>query len=267
MENEYLQIVRAMNEIPEMDLENRILRNVIVCTRSLATDGMIISPRGIDTSRFEDNPIVTADHDPETKKIGPVIARSLGLRLDDDELASTGVQFAETDLGKDYAYLYGINPKKEVYMRAWSIDGSIRKTHTIGFGEARSQLGRLWDEDQANRLRSLGATAIRVVDSFQMRSFAATKAGADRGALSRAFSEGIAAAGDLTARIDLDEARGIIRNLQSEIFDLRSDFFKREILDFNRQIQALARDGADAAGRGDSSALLEEIRNLQKLIK
>jgi len=252
-----LRIVRGMTAEPEMDVENRILRNVIVCTRSLATDGWIIEPLGIDYAGYMENPIVTAGHDPETGKLGPVAGRTLSLKRSADGL-SAETQFAETTIGKEYAYLYGLNPKKEIFMRAWSIDGSILQRSAMSFSQAEQCLARAWDKRTADLLRARGATAVKVADKFAMRSFAAVAVGADRGALSRAYSDGVKVAGELVAGMDLDECTMLLRSLQDTLL-------VNELMGLNRQIQALARDGAAAAGRGDSAALLQEIRDLTAL--
>lgn len=261
MNDNNLTIARAMAQPnpPDMDLENRILRRVVVATRRLATDGFIIEPAGIDLRQFLENPIVTADHDGGTGVLGPVIARALELTTDAEGLVSQ-TQFAETELGREYAYLYGLNPKKEVYMRAWSIHGSILQRSSQGFGKARVLLGALWDQDLADQLMARGATGVSVAERFLMKSYAATKVGADRGALTRAHNDGIKTAGTIAAALDLEEARGLIAGLREELA-------RRDIEEFSRQVQALARDGADAARRGDSSALLEELRQISRVLR
>ena len=240
---------------PQIDLENRILDRVVVATRRLASDGWIIPPYGLDLTRYDENRIVTADHDPETGTLGPVIARAVSIGTESLGLVAT-VQFADTERGREYAYLYGVNPKKETYMRSWSIDGSILQRSTLSWEQARTWLGSLWDQNMADLVRARGATSVRMADRFLVRSFAATAVGADRGALTRAANEGCRLAVELGGQIDLDEARRTVEALRAD------DTGKAATQELLRQIKALARDVAEAAHRGDTSALLEEIRNL-----
>jgi hypothetical protein len=258
MNETFLRIVRTMADAPEMDLEQRILRRVVVATRRLASDGWIIEPMGIDLSRYVENPIVTADHDPVTGKIGEVIGRSLSLERDTLGLISA-TQFADTEKGREYAYLYGLNAKKEVFMRAWSIEGSILARASLSFGQAQSLLGPLWDQNMADILRAKGATAVSIADKFLMRTYAATGVGADRGALTRACGEGVRVAGELVATLDLVEIRREMNLLRKE--------FTTKIETFEQQLLALRGDGAAAAARGDTAELLDQLRELSELAR
>jgi hypothetical protein len=260
MESTNMNRLMMGSEAPEMDIETRTLKKVCFASRRLATDGIIIEMSGMDISRFAQTPVVTAGHDMAYMgSPAPVVARATAITKDENE-AFSPVQFAETDKGKEYAYLYGLNPKKEVFMRAFSLEGSVMAYRTVGFLDARVLLGSLWDDQTADLLQSRGYTSLRVADRFLLKSFAAVPVGADRGALSRAFSDGVKAAGEIVTGMDLAEIRTALESVRKELC-------LSELDRIALQIQALARDGADAASRGDSSALLMEIRKLTEEVK
>lgn len=256
---ESLSIVRVPEFAPQMNLEQRLLSRVVVATRALASDGMVIEPDGIDISRYLQNPIVTAGHDPETGALGEVVGRAVELARESTGLVA-GVQFAETEAGQEYAYLYGLNPKQEVYMRAWSIHGTVLTQLGMSFAQAKEYLGDMWDQAQADTLRQRGLTSIALVDAFLMKSFAAVALGADRQALSRAAAEGVRTAARIGIGMDLAHAR-------AEVDTLRGILAAREIFDLARQIKALGRDEASAATLGNSDALLSEIRQLTRTVR
>jgi len=78
-----------------------------------------------------------------------------------------------------------------------------------------------------------------------------------RSALTRAQAAGVELAGELITRIDLTEARGRTRGAEGN--DFRTN---RAHSASRQQVQALGRDGAAAATRGDSAAVLAEIRKM-----
>lgn len=263
------QLIRELTGVaaPEMDVENRILKRVVYATNGLAADGWIIDVAGLDLTRFESTRSVTAGHD-RKDFAAPVVARALTLERSADE-AFTPVQFADTQMGREYAYLYGINPKKEVFMRSWSVDGRILEKGAISFAQARTISGRNWDDGIAESLRLGGATAVRVARRFLVKNFAAVSAGSDKNALTRAYAEGVLVAGELAARLDADELRTELGVVRQEIAALRDstekEFLKRELEGLQKQVQALVRDGSAAAGRGDSVELLEGLRQLAQI--
>lgn len=250
-------LVRIMGE-PEIDESKRTIVSEFV-TRKLARDGGIVIPDGIVVRFYEENPVVMARHGMDWEQNSPVIGRSLGLERTDRGMKSV-TQFAETDLGSEYAYLYGLNPKREVYMRAWSFGWSTLELSYWSLEEAKDWLGSDWEED-AIGFWIKREQQVWVAKRSEMHEYSAVPVGADREALSRAFKTGgIEIAGDIVAAVDLKEAR-------AELARVRKEIEVEELRLIRRQIQALSRDGAAAAERGDSAAILEEVRNLRKMIK
>jgi len=269
MSKKDLQIVRAMNGVPDMDLENRILRNVVVATEQLASDGMIIIASGISLVDFLANPTVTAKHGYAMTAESTTIARALKITQANRMLVSE-VQFAETDLGKEYAYLYGLNEKKEVFMRAWSIEGPVVESESWDFKRAKEYLGKDWNEEQA-ALISRWSTTIQAATKMVMKTFSAVEVGADRGALTRAYSDGVKVAGELVARMDLGNAEKQIADLRSQLEAMKrsmeTEFLRMELAVLTKQTLALGSDGAAAAARGDTAELLQELHALRTAVK
>ena len=255
------RLLRMMREDPERDLANRILRARIM-TRKLARDGGIVMPSGVVTRFYEENPVVLARHGLDQDRGSPVIGRSLGLTTDDDGIESV-TQFAETDLGREYAYLYGLSEKGEIYMRAWSFGWTTLDIQYWTLDRAKQWLGKDWEPDTIDYLIERW-DEVWVAAASEMHEYSAVAVGADRDALSRAFSDGVNAAGEIINGLDLREAR-------AEILRLRGELGRRELVnelrDLHRQIQALSRDGAAAARRGDSAAILQEVRSLARIAR
>jgi hypothetical protein len=191
-----------------------------------------------------------------------VIGRSLGLTPTRLGLESR-TQFADTDLGREYAYLYGVNEKKEVYARGWSFGWTTLAVVFWSLADARAFVGEdLWNED-------LVAPWVRQEDRVWvalkslMHEYSAVEIGADRNALTRAFREkGIRTAGQMLARMDLTEATCELRSLKSRMLEET-----KQIEKLDQQIQALHRDDAEAAVRGDTSGILAEVRGLVELAR
>lgn len=252
------EFVRAGGTPPDVDLEKRILRNATIATRRLADDGWIIMPEGIETEQFLKNPIVQARHGGGVRTTrSPVIGRVLALGRNADELYAQELQFADTELGREYAYLCGVNPEREVYMRSWSVAGDILERGAIGFNAARAALGGLWDENMAALVRQR-QTQVNVAQRFLMNEFSSVPKGADHGALTRASAAGIRTAGEILTAMDLSAA-------QSELAALRQEGLARDerLAKLEREIQALRGEGASAAARRDSEAILAEVRGLR----
>jgi hypothetical protein len=256
------RVVRVTTGTPEIDLEKRTIRSRIM-TKLIARDGGIIKPEGIISRFFEANPVVLAIHGFGDELRSPVIGKSLGLERADVGMDSV-TQFAETDLGREYGYLYGVNPKKEVFMRAWSFGWATLQMEWWNREEAKSYLGSLWDEDTAARLDT-----IWVAVKSEMHEYSAVAVGSDREALSRAFSDGVRAAGELISEMDLGEAKREIRALQERLDTFgKSQGEVRSIVErLQKDMQALRDDGAAAVSRGDSAALLQELRAIGDLLK
>jgi outer membrane murein-binding lipoprotein Lpp len=250
------QLVRNIGGQPNIDLENRTVE-FTVCTRALARDGGIVIPEGIDTRFYETNPVVGIRHFmPGFESAHPLVAgRALSLVTDRRGLMSR-CQFADTELGREWGYLYGLNEERTVYMRAVSFGWSIRKSANWTLDQARDFCGDLWD-DAAVPAWCKHYDEVWVSLESEMHEYSLVEVGADRNALSRALGNGIRAAGEIMTHLDLTAARQEINQFKTENTELGSRMAKLE-----QDIQALSRDGADAAANGNSSAILTEIRTL-----
>jgi hypothetical protein len=104
---------------------------------------------------------------------------------------------------------------------------------------------------------------VGVVTACVMNEYSAVPLGADKKALSRAFADaGNRTAGAWLADLDLSEAAEKIRRLESEQETTKSKLGRLE-----EDIQALRRDGASAAARGDSDAILEELDGMLAILR
>jgi hypothetical protein len=270
--NETIGAIRVTKGPVDIDLEKRILRRVVVLTTGVASDGWIILPAGADLKRFLESPIVTARHiaQPDDAMMMPeaepiVIGRTLAMQVGALEIA-TEVQFADTKLGREYAYLYGVNNggengAPEVYMRAWSVEGPVLEKGAVSWADAEKLAGPYWDANVALRLQARKVKAVQVATRFEMTNFAAVALGADRGALTRAWGAGIATAGAVISRMDLAAAMRELAGHKATVGELSATVARLE-----GHIQALRGEGASAAARGDSEAVLEEVRALRQML-
>jgi hypothetical protein len=264
-----MTFVRTYAGTPDVDLAQRIIRNVCIATIGLASDGWIILPSGIDVKNYSANPVVTSRHlagSPDALQVNDgspvVIARCLGLLRTSDELIAEAIQFADTRQGRDYAYLYGVNNsgpdgKPEVYMRAWSIEGPVLNRTEISFERARELSGQYWDDATAARVRKL-QKKVFVAGDMTLAAFAAVVVGADKNALSRAAAQGVETAGEIVARMDLDAAGGELADLKKLVGDQNAKIARLE-----QEIQALRSEGASAAAQRDSEAVLQALREMR----
>lgn len=255
------RLVRLMGGEVEIDLGKRILERAQIVTRSLASDGGIIRPDGINVKFYEPNPVVLARHglaDMDDAR-SMVIGRSLGLTPTGTGLMSR-TQFADTELGREYAYLYGVNEKKEVYARGWSFGWTSLQVDWMSLTQARDYVGaELWSEDLVSPwIKERGE--VWVASRSLMHEYSAVEIGADRNALTRAFKDGVKTAGRILSRLDLDEAEAELSDLKTRVIE---DETKIEKLD--QRIKALRRDEPEAAAQGNSSEILAEIRELVRL--
>lgn len=249
------RLVRMMTGEPQIDLEKRTV-NCTVTTKLLARDHGIVLPEGIITKFYEQNPVVRAEH------YGPVIGRSLGLTKTPLGMDSI-TQFAETDTGLDYAYLYGCNEKHEVFMRAWSFGWRSLVTEIWGLDRARQYLGSLWDDETA-----IGVNDVWVSVRSEMNEYSVVPVGADREALSRAFGGGVRSAGAIIAGMDLTAAQRQLQTLEDTFKDFvkTQEDVRTQIAQLQKDIQALRRDGSAAAARGDSAEILNAVRELHQVV-
>lgn len=248
------RLVRAMAADVDVDVEQRILRRAMFMTRSLANDGGIVVPAGLSVRHFQENPVVLAMHG-RTEQF-PVVGRSLALRTVPLGMESE-TQFADTELGREIAYLYGVNERKEVYARAWSFGWDSTQVETWTLDRAKDWLGQDWDEELVPPAAKRW-DEVWVATKSVLNEYSAVAVGADRKALSRAHTEqGIRLAGELVAEIDLGEASRKLAELERT-----QGLAEERILRLERDIQALRSDGASAAARRDSEAIAAELREL-----
>jgi hypothetical protein len=263
--NDFLSIVTAVNRPVNCDLEKGLLFDAVFVTTGLATDGWIILPSGLVLTRYAANAQISARHltgaapEAQSQTRPLVIANALNLRPGETALLAD-VQFARTQDGYDWGYLYGLNPEKKAFMRAWSVEGSILERAAVNWPKARALSGQYWDENLAALLQKK-LTSVNVAMRFEPILVAAVTIGADRNALTRAADCGCRTAGQLVAGIDLRTASEELAGLKAKLSETDARIGKLE-----GEIQALRSDGASAAARGDSEALLSEVRSLRLLI-
>ena len=253
------RLVRMAAGTPNIDLEQRTIESVIT-TRAIARDGGVVLPRGIDTRHFEANPVVQARHGHGAGPKAMVVGRSLGLSRTERGMSSI-TQFANTELGREYAYLYGVNEEQEVFMRAWSFGWMPLELDYWNLAQARLNLGEDFDEAVLSTF-DLRHDEVWVSVRSEMHEYSAVEVGADRGALSRAWNNGVRVAGELVAQLDL-------RNAETELAKLRSnqEELAGQVDRLQQDMQALRRDGAAAVTRGDTAELLERITRMAELVK
>ena len=243
---------------PTIDLEKRTILSEFV-TRSLARDGGILDPAGAVLKYYLENPVVLARHGLDREQQAPVIGRTLAMEQTPKGITAT-VQFAETDLALDYARLHGVNEKKEVYMRGWSVSWDSAEYEAWSLEDAQAWLGADWDEDAVPQwLRNSGI--VWYAGRWELTEFSSVEVGCDRNALSRAHKAGVRLAGEIITRQDLTEARGLLAGLAEFASCIA---LKSELRALSRRMRALAGDGAAAGSRGDTAELLDDIRRLAR---
>ena len=256
------RLIRIMQKPVQVDVEKRILDNVVFVTRGIASDGGILAPSGIVKAFYEENPIVKARHgladfsDPRSSIIG----RSLGLRTVEDGFAAT-TQFADTDLGREYAYLYGVNTEGEVYARAWSFGWTTLSLEWWGLDRAKAWLGDLWDDDLVPPFVKREGEVWVALRSL-MHEYSAVENGADKKSLTRAHEKGIRVAGEILTRINFREAVEELNALKTVVTETSGRMQRLE-----QSILALSRDGTAAAEPGNTAEVLESLRALRVLVR
>jgi len=250
-----------LNDKPvDCDVEKRILRNVAPLTDSLATDGAVILPRGVDSTDFEKNPVVLYKHSLDLSAPS-TIGRAIALEKGEREILSE-VQFADNELGRGLAYLYGVNEQKEVYMRAWSVAGAMVKRKTWSWEEARAFFGGRWDANMETMLRARGYDQVLVCTEFSMNEFSAVELGADKEALTRVARNGLEVAGQILTRLNLQDAGECLAQLKKQVEASERNFARLE-----QEIQALRSEGASAAAQRNSEAVLAELTAMLEVAK
>ena len=251
---------------PDIDLEKRILRNVVAMTDRLASDGAIVLLPGLDTAEhYEGNPIVQAKHGRAagTSAKADVIGRAIEMVRTEHELIFT-VQFADTELGRDYSYLYGVNPEREVYMRAWSGGFTVLAADLLAAETAMAQYPAQWDKSVFESLPQYARQQVEIVRRATLTEFSAVGRGADKAALTRALRDGCRAAGDVLAGQDIDDLQAM---LTRALGAAESASLVREIDSIRRRVQALEGKGASAALQRDSDELRRAIEELTQIVR
>ena len=258
------RLVRVMGGTPNIDLEQRTIE-ATVATRLLARDGGILEPQGCITKAFAANPVVQAMHGFAPGGTGkfPVVGRCVAMKTDARGMVCQ-TQFAETDLGREAAYLYGVNPKREVFMRAWSFGWNNLSMRWLTLAEARTLLGADWDEETVPAF-CRRYDEVWIAERSEMLEYSAVPVGADREALSRAFGGGVRLAGELIAGMDLRDAQAAITELRRDVDLLKCD--QKRIGKIEQDIMALRGDGSAAAARGDTAGLLAELEAMKRSLQ
>jgi hypothetical protein len=248
----------------EIDLERRVVRGAIG-TDGIADDGAVILLAGVDFSRYLQNPVVCARHaragmaqDGGGDARPQVIGRCLGIAVAGGEIVAE-TQFADTPLGAEWGWLYGINPAREVYMRAWSMRAEIVESETWGMDRLRRHLGTRFDEGRLPSDVRRTRTALAVLRS-DFLEYSCVEIGGDRAALTRAHGDGCALAGELVLRMDLTEARAALAAQGREMDVLRERV---------RGIEELVRgrDGRAAATPNDTALILDRLHSLREQMR
>lgn len=252
------------SKTPEIDLQKRILRQVIFLTDRLASDGGIVLMDGVDLAeRYLPNPIVQAKHAMAsgTNQTADVIGRSIEILPGAHEIIAT-VQFADTALGRDYAYLYGVNPEKEVYMRAWSAGFNVLESEMLSGNLAQKRYPEQWDSKQFEMLPSWLQDRIEIDTRTMVTEFSAVARGADRNCLTRAANDGCKTAGELIARVEFDDLREMFASINRMVA-----VFPEELARLNRRLLAIEGKGASAALDGDTDELRAELCKLTEMAR
>jgi hypothetical protein len=240
----------------DCDVAKRQLRGVIFVTDSLASDGWILRMAGVKTAKWERDPVVLAKHDAH----GVAIGRAVDVKHGEHEKEAV-VEFADTALGRDYAYLYGVNADAQPYMRGWSVRGPILERTTMSWEEARREAGNRWDADLAATVRR-EQREVRVATAMEVTEFSAIALGADKAALTRAYDAGCETAGALLTRTALADAEREI-----EVLRLEQRIDREALRTLRGELKALRGEVDSAARRRNSESLLTELRTIATIAR
>lgn len=246
----------------EVDVTNRILRGVRFVTNGIASDGMIVKPDGLRTDIFERAPEILARHGMAKTDVRPVnIARGLQLNMT-ERYGEVDVQFADNELGRDYAYLYGVNEQREVFARGWSFGWDGSRVEVWGLAKVQKYLGPDYDADLVPPA-VLRARSVPVVTGAVLVEISATPKRADLNALTRAYREsGIREAGNIAHELQLEEALGLVAELQEQ-----HETDRTRIAALEREMAALRDEAPSSVTLGDGEGLLRELEALLEQVK
>ncbi len=248
---------RLLTAQPTIDREQRTIR-AQVATRALARDGGILQTENCILDYYRGNPVVQFRHGFTNDRM-PVVGRCLELIPTELGLDAV-IQFADTELGKESAYLYGLNDAEEVYCRGWSFGWETLRYEFWTVADARRYVpSSLWDERLVQD--DPGDRGIWVATLSEMTEFSVVPVGADRHGLSRAFGEGIQTAGRCLEQLNVQD---ILSNLRELKHILSGNALDRHTESF----QTIMRDGTSLATRvGDSGDLAKELNALAASLK
>lgn len=261
MESLQRRYVQIPAKTVDVDVEERILRGVRFATRGIAQDGGIIMPGGLRLDVFQETPEVLARHAHAKEDMRPPnIGVAIALEQSDDAV-DAAVQFADTTLGRDYAYIYGVNAERRAYARGWSYGVNIVERETWGLAKAREWLGRDYDQDLVPDT-ALKSRSVWVVTRGVLTEISATPKRADLGALTQAYREhGIRAAGEIASELQLSEALELVEDLKRE-----RDMDRKRLDRCERELAALRGEAPSPAALGDGEGVLRELAALRDLL-
>lgn len=246
----------------DVDVSQRILRGVRFVTRAIASDGGIVMPDGMRTDIFAKAPEILARHaQAKNDATAQNIGRALEIRTT-ERFGEVDVQFADTELGRDYAYLYGVNAGREVYARGWSFGWEDAKVESWGLAKAIRYCGDDYDADLVPK-KVLRNRSVWVATRSVLTEISATPKRADLNALTRAHKEaGIREAGVLIHEMQLDEALETICELRRE-----HELDLQRIAELERDARALRGEDPSPAALGDSEGLVRELSQLRDWVR
>jgi hypothetical protein len=251
--------------IPEQpvdcDMEKRILRRVCFVTRAIAQDGGVVLPLGLRTDVFEAGGEILARHGMSTEARPQNIGRPLTVNLT-ERFGEVSVQFADTELARDYAYLYGLNDQRIPFARGWSFSWNDIETTTWGLAEAKRELGPDYDPDLLPDV-VVKKRSVWVVKRGLLKEVSATPRRSDLKALTRAWHEhNIREAASLAHAIQMDEATSTIAELKRE-----RQLDQARIAVLERDVAALRGAASPPAALGDGGDLVAELAALRDEIR
>lgn len=249
------------NRPANVDVAQRILYGVRFMTRQVADDGLVIVPDGMRTDVWERDPRVLARHGNACSMDPANIGRGIAIRstVADKE---ADVQFADTELGRDYAYLYGVNADRQVYARGWSFGWRDAEVQAWSVSKAREWMGDEWDEDlvPAQVLREL---QVPVITRSVLTEISVTPNPSDLNALTRAARDhGIREAGRLAQAMRLDQAETMLDALRTE-----RELDRGRIARLERELAALRGEAPSPAALGYGEGIVQALEALRTEVR
>lgn len=243
----------------DVDVSERVIRSAIITDR-IAADGVMVLPEGTDTADYLRNPVVLAQHGLAFPGRSSAIGRCLGLELEPGSAALVATtQFADTPQGREWAYLYGLNPEGTVYVRGWSARMEILRGERWAAARAAARLGQRFRADAIPPDQAGRRDWVSVATGTRLIEYSAVEVGADPDALTRCAQEtGNEVAARIALQSQLEELRQVVQRTHQEklLASLR---------DLTRELSAITGDDATAAADGNAVALLAAAKELVSL--